>query len=1299
MQRLWSFLIDPRMVAAIGLAALAGFLFLGAQQLRLAAVWAALALGLLLTVAGIVWGVQRLRERRAARALDAALDDQARQTEQRARAGQREQIGHLRERMREAVRTLKSSRLGQRSGVQALYALPWYLVIGNPAAGKSTAIVRSGLTFPFGEPGSDAILQGIGGTRNCDWFFTTEGILLDTAGRYAVQDEDRSEWLGFLDLLKRHRPKAPVNGIVVVASLSELVASKPEFGIELAKQLRQRMQEITDRLEVDAPVYVLFTKADLIAGFAEFFMDRDPAERERVWGATLPYEPPPGATPGGEPDPASRSDAVSRFERHFDELHAGLRSSSIDHLSRHRGETLPPGVLAFPLEFAALKLTLRNFVATLFEDNPYQHRPVFRGFYFTSAVQQGESTGRASQRVAQRFGLNLRSDNGAAVYSHTGFFLKDLFSRVIFADRDLVRQRISPARLRARLAGFAASAALAGLALGLWTWSYVGNQQLVQQTVADLEAAARLQQGSFELGPRLEALTRLQDRLAQLQAWRTAHPWTTGLGLYQGDRLEAALQREYFQGLQELVLRPAAAGLEAYLEDVNVHADQLRPVNRIEAGTGIVQAAATAAATAPAGPYAAARPTDVAEAYNALKAYLMLADRTRLEPGHAGDQITRFWRIWLEANRGGLKREELVRRAERIVSFALTQMARPDFPQIEPNLSLVDGTRESLRRVVRGMPARERVYAEIKARASTRYAPITVASIVGETSRDLVAGSSAVSGIYTRAAWTGYVRQAIEDAAHKELQAEDWVLKSAITEDLTLTGSPQAIQKELTEQYKQEYVREWKRFMQGVGVVEFADFADAVTRMNRLGDPAASPLGRLMQTLYDETSWDNPSLVNERLAQTRTGLVEWFKRAVLGRAPAQVNVNVKLDGEPGALPTGPVGREFAMLGRLMVSRDSTPTPMRSYLEALGRLRSRLNQIRNQGDPGPAARALMQATLDGDGSELAEALRLVDEQMLNGLSDSQKAALRPLLVRPLVQAYAVLVPAVEAELNRVWQAQVAQPFASTLAVRYPFDPAANVEAGPAEIGRIFGPEGAIAKYAEQNLAGLTVRRGDLLTPRTWADMGVRLQPDFIGGFGGWVAPVAGGSAAAASPAATTVFQILPQPAPGLTEYTLEIDGQQLRYRNTQAAWANFVWPHAQGSPGVKIVGVAFDGRSLEFLNEPGHYGLEKMLTTAQRRKLDDGSFELRWSNGTLSVPVRLRIVSQPGTTAPPAADGGAPASGAGQPVSFRGLRLPLRVAGAQPGEASGAGPVAAPPAAGTGTDPTTAAAASVPGRPE
>ena len=50
-----------------------------------------------------------------------------------------------------AIETIKTSKLGLKSGAAALYELPWYMIIGNPAAGKSSAILHSGLQFPFAD--------------------------------------------------------------------------------------------------------------------------------------------------------------------------------------------------------------------------------------------------------------------------------------------------------------------------------------------------------------------------------------------------------------------------------------------------------------------------------------------------------------------------------------------------------------------------------------------------------------------------------------------------------------------------------------------------------------------------------------------------------------------------------------------------------------------------------------------------------------------------------------------------------------------------------------------------------------------------------------------------------------------------------------------------------------------------------------------------------------------------------------------------------------------------------------------
>ena len=211
MQKVWQFFLDPRVLTALGLAALATFLFLGADALKVGLIWVGVVLAVLALIWLGVWLFKRHQAKQAAKQLEDAMDADAERALQTAAADKKDEVQAVRERMAEAVKLIKTSKLGETSGAAALYELPWYAVIGNPAAGKSSAVVMSGLKFPFAD-NTDNVIQGIGGTRHCDWYFTTEGILLDTAGRYSVHEEDRSEWLGFLSLLKKNRPKAPLNG-------------------------------------------------------------------------------------------------------------------------------------------------------------------------------------------------------------------------------------------------------------------------------------------------------------------------------------------------------------------------------------------------------------------------------------------------------------------------------------------------------------------------------------------------------------------------------------------------------------------------------------------------------------------------------------------------------------------------------------------------------------------------------------------------------------------------------------------------------------------------------------------------------------------------------------------------------------------------------------------------------------------------------------------------------------------------------------------------------------------------------
>lgn len=146
-----------------------------------------------------------------------------------------------------------------------------------------------------------------------------------------------------------------------------------------------------------------------------------------------------------------------------------------------------------------------------------------------------------------------------------------------------------------------------------------------------------------------------------------------------------------------------------------------------------------------------------------------------------------------------------------------------------------------------------------------------------------------------------------------------------------------------------------------------------------------------------------------------------------------------------------------------MTRDNSPTLMKGYLEAMGKLRSRFNQIKNQGDPGPAVKTLMSETFNEGNSELASVLKYVDEQMLVGMPERARAAIRPCWCAHSA-GISVLTRPVETELNRIWVAQVHGPFIRTLSSKYPFDKSSKIEAARPEIAG-YGAEGAVAQFGE------------------------------------------------------------------------------------------------------------------------------------------------------------------------------------------------------------------------------------------
>jgi type VI secretion system protein ImpL len=472
------------------------------------------------------------------------------------------EIQLLRKRFEDALAVLRKARFRSPEGERRTVSqLPWYMFIGAPGSGKTTALLNAGLRFPLGDPRSgEQALAGVGGTRNCDWWFTDSAVLLDTAGRYTTQESDKqadaAAWLGFLELLKRFRARQPLNGVIVTVAISDLLNWNAEELARYARHVRERVSELYTRLGVRLPLYLMVTKTDLLAGFNEFFSEFDARNRAQVWGTTF------------DSTEVTRAPGA-RFDEEFARLERRLYALLPTRLQEERDLQRRAAVYRFPQQFRINGPQLSKFIDAAFGSGWSGEPPLLRGVYFTSGTQEGSPIDRVLGTLARSF--NLERKVAPPPSSGKSYFLRRLLHEVIFGEAGLAGTDVAEER-RLRFARFGAYAAFAALTLGLgavWTASYFGNESLIAAAEAKAAATKRDVEGLAAVRPGEEA--RLIAVLNELRALRATaegdDSWVLRAGFYQGGKLGAQASRAYRNTLRESLLGHLQASLERSLRD------------------------------------------------------------------------------------------------------------------------------------------------------------------------------------------------------------------------------------------------------------------------------------------------------------------------------------------------------------------------------------------------------------------------------------------------------------------------------------------------------------------------------------------------------------------------------------------------------------------------------------------------------------------------------------------------------------------------------------------------------------
>jgi type VI secretion system protein ImpL len=740
--------------------------------------------------------LKHLRARRASAKLAEAVVAQSAPPA----AGASREAMQLRERFEEAIATLKKTQTGGHS----LYDLPWYVIIGPPGSGKTTALINSGLRFPLEQRFGKEPVGGVGGTRNCDWFFTDDAVLLDTAGRFTTQDSDAAAdsaaWGEFLTLLTKYRKRRPLNGVIVTLNAEELMRQTSTEREDNVAKVRRRLDELNRHLKVRLPVYVMVTKCDLVSGFGEYFDDLGAEGRAQVWGMTF------------APERSLSGTAAEDFAGEFDALIERLNQRLFGRIEEERDPRRRTAVFAFPQQTAGIRNLIGAFVTEVFSATRFDGRLLLRGVYFTSGTQEGTPIDRLMAAIGRGFALAPDVVPASAAGRGKAYFIEKLLREVLFAEAGLagVNRQREWQKAALQLGAYAAMLLIAVLGVIVLSVSYARNKSYLADVSSALDQLNSVplpeaQQTLPQMVPGLDALRNVVD---VAERYRNHLALSLHWGLYQGSAVADEARDAYQRELNGSLLPQIADEFKRRLQASAAHPDVV---------------------------------------YQYLKAYLMLGEPEHLDKNQLAFLVGLEWQDAFASQPDVLQSltahlRSLIEDQDRLRALPLDdalvaqsrntirQASLPVLMYDQLRLSHVDDTSHDLRLDIAAGIGAERVLSRKSAKLS-----------------------DPVPGLYTRAVFD---QISVEGTAGivKQFAEDHWVMADSAFDMKSAMG----MGSQVMEVYADDYIKTWDGIIKDVQVVPLRS-VDQTGEVLGLVAGSTSPLKGFLTTVEANTNMTKPA--------------------------------------------------------------------------------------------------------------------------------------------------------------------------------------------------------------------------------------------------------------------------------------------------------------------------------------------------------------------------------------------------------------------------------------------------------
>ncbi len=923
MKKIIQLITNPLLLSIVGLIALAVMIWFGGPLIAfndskpLESDMARLFTILIITV---LWGLNNFRVQNKEKKKDAQMMGEIAQSGKKPDANDsrsNQEAATIQKHFQEALAVLKASKKqnnqGRLTDTQAIHELPWYIIIGPPGSGKTTALINSGLRFPLADKMGKQPLSGIGGTRNCDWWFSDEAILVDTAGRYTTQDSDESAdsagWKNFLSLLKKHRPRQPINGAIVTISLAELMQQTEAERQQHASRIKARLSELYDNLGIQFPVYVLLTKADLIAGFNEYFDNLSKSERQQIWGTTFKVS-----------DNFESRFNLSTFKTEWDALLLRLNDRLQWRMLEERDLSRRALILGFPSEVAALKEMTTQFLDATFKPSNFDKTVNLRGIYFTSGTQEGTPIDRVMGTLASNFGLNRQN---VPTYSGQGksFFLTNLFRGVIFPEAMLAgtnrmhEQQQSWMRRGAYAAAFVTTVA----AGGLWASQYTDINAQIEAMDKNIEtyfnASDRLSdtdQRPVLLLPALEAI-----QAARNSASDDTRSVFSQSGLSQMKSLGPASDEAYLRILENAFFPRIVSVLENALTERGSSAESL---------------------------------------FTSLKTYLMLANSNKLDNDYIQTWFGNYWKNQYPGD--DVKQTAL--------NTHLKIALENGFEPILLDQRIVKNARYILQKV----PLSQRIYASLKQQSENIVDVFFLSSVIDADAQPYFLNKqnieeplNGIPGLFTKVGYESFFMEESIKRSKASTQ-DDWVYGLSKNPDENKID-PDVLHKEIEKLYIADFIKHWTNLYASIKIASTNNFEQGVEMIELLAGSNSAMLSAL-DALNVNTDLRNKPNVLQKLGGNLK------KMGKLGKKAAKTNA---AKSGVALTPVGvELRKHFSKIIALSATIKGKPPGITRYLSSLMKLQDYLGEIATAPEPDAAAHQASMNRLKTNGKDIIGKLR-------------------------------------------------------------------------------------------------------------------------------------------------------------------------------------------------------------------------------------------------------------------------------------------------------------------------------------